>query len=389
VQPAQCRAPRVGVAVAYRGAMLGLVSAGVLLAAASAFAQQGPGIARPVILPPFDAAAPACSPPPDLEKILAFAQDNERDFMDGVAHGLQMAAKDRGLAYRVSVAADDAAKNAEQVKAFRAARAGGVIAAPVDAFALARDLQEVIWSGAYVGTVVPPPATTILNAPQYLTGKTLAEEAAKYIRDTLKTANVVLLTHDSLEFLAPRFVAFRDVLNTVPGATVVADISPRTVNEQGGYDTMKTVLEAHPDIDVVLGADTVVLGALKALREAKKDRPDQFLGGIDGEPGAVKEIKAGNGPYKTSVSLNSPVFGYALGWFAADWLDGKSVPQAMDILPIALTKENMAQYEADLENPGAVYADAARRHSYLRMYGNICYDTRDRYLNFPWSSERK
>ena len=25
----------------------------------------------------------------------------------------------------------------------------------------------------------------------------------------------------------------------------------------------------------------------------------------------------------------------------------------------------------------------------LRMYGNICYDSRDRYINFPWSSERK
>ena len=25
----------------------------------------------------------------------------------------------------------------------------------------------------------------------------------------------------------------------------------------------------------------------------------------------------------------------------------------------------------------------------LEMYGNICYDTRDHYVNFPWSSEQK
>ena len=31
----------------------------------------------------------------------------------------------------------------------------------------------------------------------------------------------------------------------------------------------------------------------------------------------------------------------------------------------------------------------ARRDVYLRMYGNICYDTRDQYVNFPWSSERR
>src|SRR5271156_6285968 len=139
---------------------------------------------------------------------------------------------------------------------------------------------------------------------------------------------------------------------------------------------MKTILLANPNIDVVLGADSVVLGALQALREAGKDRPDQFLGGIDGEPEAVSAIKNPDSPYKASVSLSSPVFGYAMGEFAADWMEGKSIPQAMDILPSALNSGNLAQYEADLANPAAVYADPARRDAYLKMYGNICYDTR-------------
>lgn len=152
---------------------------------------------------------------------------------------------------------------------------------------------------------------------------------------------------------------------------------------------MQTILGANPDIDVVLGADSVVLGALEALRAAGKDRPDQFLGGIDGEPDAVAEIKKGDGPYKASISLSSPVFGYAMGQFAADWLEGKSIPQAMDILPIALTNTNLAQYEVDLVDPASVYADPKRRDTYLIMYGNTCYDTRDQYVNFPWSSEQK
>jgi ribose transport system substrate-binding protein len=129
--------------------------------------------------------------------------------------------------------------------------------------------------------------------------------------------------------------------------------------------------------------------ALEALRADGKDRPDQFLGGIDGEAEGVSEIKKGDSPYKASISLSSPVFGYAMGHFAADWLAGKSIPQAMDILPIALTTINITQYEADLADPASVYADPARRDTYLRMYGNICYDTRDQYVNFPWSSEQK
>jgi ribose transport system substrate-binding protein len=340
------------------------------------------------VLPAYDPAAAACTVPPGLSKSLEFAQDNSRAFIEGVGFGLKAAAEDRGLGYSARVAGSDATTQAADVDAFRAAKTGAVITAPVDAFALAPHLQQVMWDGGYVASVVPPPATTILNAPQYLTGKVLADEAVKYVREHLDgRANVVLLTHDSLQFLAPRFAAMRDVFKDMPDVRIVADISPSTVDEHGGYATMKLILAANAQVDVVLGADTVVLGALRALREAGKDRADMFLGGIDGEPEAVAEIKRADSPYKASVALSSPVFGYALGWYAADWLEGKSVPQGLDVLPFAITGENMAQYEADQADPGAVFADAVRRDGYLRMYGNICYDTRDQYLNFPWSSE--
>jgi len=181
----------------------------------------------------------------------------------------------------------------------------------------------------------------------------------------------------------------RDTLRAMPGVTIVADISPATVDKEGGHRTMKTILLAQPNIDVVLGADTVVLGALAALREAGKARADQFLGGIDGEQEAVVEIKKGDSPYKASISLASSIFGYAMGQQAADWLEGKSIPQAMDILPKALTSTNLADYEKDTANPGAVYSDPSRRALYLKMYGNICFDTRENYINFPWSSEAK
>jgi ribose transport system substrate-binding protein len=365
----------------------------LLLLATSALtsvAEDGPqGITTPRLLPPFNANAASCSAPPGLRKELVFAQDNEREFMQGVSFGLARAASDRGLEYRVALANNDAAKMIEQVRALLNEKVGAVVSAPVDAPSLSKSLQELIWAGAYVGAVVPPPATSILNAPQYLTGKVIAEAAAAYIKQHLKgKARVVLLTHDSLQFLSPRFAAMRDILQDMPGVTIVADISPVTVNKEGGYATMRTILLAHPEIDVVLGADTVVLGALAAAREAGKARPTQFFGGIDGEPEAVAEIKSG-GPYKASVSLASTVFGYAMGQHAADWLEGKSIPQAMDILPRLLTPNNMAEYEADLANPARVYADPARRDVYLKMYGNICYDTRNQYLNFPWSSERK
>lgn len=363
----------------------------LLLWAVAAHAQNAPaqGITDPVVLPPFDSAAAACQPPTGLQRQLIFFQDNERQFMQGVRFGLERAAAKRGLAFSVNLADNDAAKMTAGVDAAVKAHAGAIVAAPVDAIGLAPSLQVAIDGGAYVGTVVPPPAVTILNAPQYLTGERLAIAASDYITNKLGgKANVVLLTHDSLQFLSPRFKAMRDVLGKLPGVTIVADISPATVNVEGGYETMKLILLAHPHVDVVLGADTVVIGALKALREAGVASPQQFLGGIDGEPGAVAELKDSQSPYKVSVSLASPVFGYALGHYAADWLDGKSVPQAIDILPKLLTPENLAQYEADLKDPETVFATPAKHAEYLREYGNICFETRDQYLNFPWSSDR-
>ncbi|MEP7239631.1 MAG: sugar ABC transporter substrate-binding protein [Devosia sp.] len=367
--------------------------AGALLLGSTAIAGAAdgpPGITTQTKFAAFNPNAAACAAPPGLSKVLAFAQDNEREFMQGVDHGLEMAAKDRGLEYRRATANNDAAKMVADVQLFLSSKVGAVVAAPVDPASLSHSLQEVMWSGGYVSTIVPPPATELLNAPQYATGKALTDAAVAYIKDHLGgKANVILLTQDQIEFLAPRFAAMRDGLKALPGVNIVADVTPNPVNKEGGFATVSTILQAHPDVDVILGADTVVLGALAALEAAGKARPDQFLGGIDGEPEAVAEIKKGNGPYKASISLSSPVFGYALGQHAADWLEGKSIPQAMDILPSALTSDNLAQYEADLADPAAVYKNPARRDYYLKMYGNICYDTRDQYVNFPWSSEAK
>jgi ribose transport system substrate-binding protein len=355
----------------------------------AASAQDGPpGITDRTVFQAFNPSLPVCSKPPGLTNVLAYVQENEREFLQGVDNGLAMAARDRGLQYKRSLAENDVGKAVAEIQSFRAAKVGALVATSSDPTAVSSSLQQTIWSGAFVGTIVPPPATLLLNAPQYATGKALTDAAIAHINIKLGgKANVVLFTQDTMEFLTPRFEAMRDGLAKIPGVTIVADIAPSPVTKESGFATMNTILLANPDIDVVLGGDAVVLGALKALRAAGKDRPDQFLGGIDGEPEAVFEIKKGDSPFKASISLSSPVFGYAMGQFAADWLDGKTVPKAMDILPIALQSDNIAQYEADWANPAAVFADPVRRGDYLRMYGNICYDIRDQYVNCPWSSE--
>lgn len=372
-----------------RRALLG----GIALSAAASRAGLSQEAARGIVTPrqfaPFRRNATRCSAPTGLTRTLVFAQDNQREFMQGAARGLELAARQRGLAFEIALANNDPAAMLEHARRALKARAGALVAAPINVATLAPVVRQFIAQGGYVGSIVPPPATTILNAPQLATGKVLGDAAAAYIRTRLGgEARIVLLTHDTNQFLAQRFVGIRAALKAVQGARVIADISPRTVDKDGGYATMKTILLAHSRVDVVLGADTVVLGALAALREAGLARNDQFLGGIDGEPEALAEMRNG-GPYKASVSLASPIFGYALAQHAADWLDGHSVPQGLDILPSLLSLDSLSQFERDTADPAAVFAEPSRRDVYLRAYGTSCYDSRSDFVDFAWSSELK
>ena len=173
----------------------------------------------------------------DQQRTRELSESLEQQTVQGVARGVALAAKDRGLEFQIAQADNDPAKMVEEVESFVDvdAKVGALVVAPIDTPSIARHLQEVIWTGAYVGTVVPPPATSLLNAPQHLTGKVLADEAAGFIDSHLGgRARIVLPTHDSLQYLAPRFTAMRDVFRRLPGAVVVADISPLTVDEAGG-----------------------------------------------------------------------------------------------------------------------------------------------------------
>src|SRR5436309_1246196 len=74
-------------------------------------AQDGPpGITKRTVLPSFNPNAPACSPPSHLKSALAYVQENRREFLQGVDHGLALATKQRGLEYFNVVVENDVAK---------------------------------------------------------------------------------------------------------------------------------------------------------------------------------------------------------------------------------------------------------------------------------------
>ena len=163
-----------------------LASAVATLSASAVRAQDPPkGLVIPRRFAPFNADAPRCTPPAGLRKTLIFAQDNTREFMQGAARGMELAARQRGLGFEIALANNDPAAMVDHVRRAIATHAGALITAPINVATLAPLVRQFIAQGGYVGSIVPPPATTILNAPQLETGRVLGEAAATYIRRRL------------------------------------------------------------------------------------------------------------------------------------------------------------------------------------------------------------
>ena len=142
--------------------LLALVS--FLCLGCAPFASGGEGLTKPVKLPAYDAARASCKAPPGLQRKLVFVQDNRREFMQGAGRGLQAAARARGLGYGVAFANNDPVLMIKLVGDTAADKTGAMVVAPIDPPSLGPALRKAIGAGTYVGAIVPPPATTVLNA---------------------------------------------------------------------------------------------------------------------------------------------------------------------------------------------------------------------------------
>lgn len=119
-----------------------------------------------------------------------------------------------------------------------------------------------------------------------------------------------------------------------------------------GYQKAKEAIKSHgSQINLIYGLnDAMVLGAMKALQEARMDQV--FLAGIDGQREAYIEIQKG-GVYKSTVINNpSEIAKKAVEVLVAKIRDGKE-PTVKNIITgtILVNKDNINQYV----NPESVF----------------------------------
>ncbi len=316
---------------------------------------------------------------PNLPKRIAWANTSNAEFFLAITNSIQTAAEERGLEFVTAIANDDSAKNIDQINTFLQRGVAALCIQPLDAHAQAPLMQKAIDAGVAVLSLVTPPSTTQAVADQYKVGNTQGLAAAKWIKENLDgKAKVHYFNIDTIEVLKARHQGVLDGVKTAgPGVEIVSDINAGAITNEAGFNTMNTVLQAHPDINVILGGDTLVLGALAALEAAGKAKDKIYISGIDGDKEALKKIKEG-GAYKASFAFAYPMMGYAWGQYAADWLEGKDIPVLMQFNAIELNSaETIDEFEKAMANVKETWKSADK---YFTNLGNISYATRQNYL---------
>jgi ribose transport system substrate-binding protein len=337
---------------------------------------QASGASTVEKLGPYDPNRPAGGKP-SLPAVIAWANFTNIEFFQRVTRTMQAAAKDVGLEFLTASAQGEVAKNVDQMQSFLQRGVGALATTPIDPKAQAATLQDAVDKGVCtIGNVIVP-ATIHDVASQYRIGYQQGESAAKYVNDRLGgEAQALFFNNDRIPALKPKAQGMRDALKKVaPGAKVVVDSSVRADTKDEAFQTASTALQRFPDIKVVLGWDTHVLGALAAFRSAGKLEDSMYFSGVDGEQEAIDEIKKG-GAYKASYAWPMEPLAYAWTKYAADWLQGRSIPKVIGLDVIELRSPDVIdQFLQDM-------ADA--KHTYLKLpsltyLGNISYDTRQEY----------
>jgi ribose transport system substrate-binding protein len=317
---------------------------------------------------------------------LAWAPTADSEFFQALGKGMQAAAGQRGLDYLTATSGNDPGKHVDQMNDFLRRGVGALAMQPLNPDADALVLKRAIDRGVCTQGIITAPSTVQVAASQYQIGFDQGKAAADHVTANLGGNAQVL--YFNLDTAAPQLkVRHQGVLDGLKtgggGIEVVRDITVAEISTTSGAKTMMGALQTHPDIQVVLGGDTIVVGAYQALKETGKLTDDLFLSGVDGDAAALDLVALG-GAYKLSIAFAWSLMGYGLGQFGADWIAGKQVPRVVVAKGVQLgSAAAVAEFRQASADPASVFDDRKRYEEYLPLYGNVSHATRTTYWTTP------
>ncbi len=137
-----------------------------------------------------------------------------------------------------------------------------------------------------------------------------------------------------------RIGGFLDAFSTFPQMEVVATLSTEW-NVETGYSAMTDMLQAHPEIQVVVAAnDYEAIGAARAARE--QGREDVLIYGNDGDTTGLEDIAAGT--WTATVNTTPFVMGQVGLQVTMDCLNGVFPGGWVETPTVVVDKSNVLDY---------------------------------------------
>ena len=221
----------------------------------------------------------------------------------------------------------------------------GLVILPGDPDAMTASIKKVKDAGKWV-TVVDRQLSQPGIPDLYVAGDNpgLGATTAAYFKKALPNGgNIVVLRGLPIPIDKQRVDAFMD---GIKGTNIkVLDSQFANWNRDDGYKVMQDFLTKYPNIDAVWAQDDdILVGALKAAKEAGRDDKMWFVGGA-GMNQIIKMVEAGSKQVPVDVSYNPNMVATAIAPTSLHFVTNAQVDGKMIINSTLITKDNAAQFD--------------------------------------------
>jgi ribose transport system substrate-binding protein len=246
----------------------------------------------------------------------------------------------------VLATAPDSTKQAADLEDMLATRnIDGLVILPGDPDAMTASIKKVKDAGKWV-TVVDRALSQPGIPDLYVAGDNpgLGATTAAYFKQAMPNGGkIVILRGLPIPIDKQRFDAFMEGIKDTK--IQVLDNQFANWNRDDGYKVMQDFLTKYPEIDAVWAQDDdILIGALKAAKEAGRDDKMWFVGGA-GMNQVIKMVAAGSKQVPVDVSYNPNMVATAIDLTALHFVANAQVDGTMIINSTLITKDNAAQFD--------------------------------------------
>ena len=299
---------------------------------------------------PLVAAAALTLPMAAQAQKISLAMANQDTFLAYMSDALLAHAKKVGANVQMEVAGDDVGKQLSQIQNFIAQKVDAIIVNPVDTDATPKMTKMVSEAGIPLIYVNRKPAdfeklpkgVAWVASDEKVSGTLQTQEVCRVMKG--KGNIVVLMGELSNEAARTRTKDIEDVLATKECSGIkILDKREGKWQRTAGNDITTNWLSSGTKFDAIIANnDEMAIGAIQALKAAKKWTPDFMVAGIDATPDALASMKAGD--IKVTVFQNAAGQGTGSLDAAIKLIKKQPVDRFVNIPFELVTPANLSKY---------------------------------------------